>query len=63
MRVPWLLAGLVLVVLGLHWIGQGTGLFLWPSNPVMDHHLAWAVYGGLTAMAGVAVIAYARRRP
>jgi hypothetical protein len=60
---PFLLAvGVLLVVLGLHWIGQGTGVFVWPANPVMDDHIEWAYYGGGAGIAGVLLIWFSRRR-
>jgi hypothetical protein len=61
MKSLLLLVGVLLVLLGLHWIGQGTGYFIWPANPVMDDHIAWAYYGGATAIAGLVAIWFARR--
>ncbi len=62
MKIVLLIAGLIGVVLGLHWIGQGTGYFVWPANPVMDNHINWA-YGGATVAAfGLLLIVYSRRR-
>lgn len=62
MRALLLVVGVLLVVLGLHWIGQGTGVFVWPANPVMDNHSEWAYYGGGAAIAGVLLIWFSRRR-
>jgi len=62
MKAVLLVASLVLIVLGLHWIGQGTGLFVWPSNPVMDNHPLWAWYGGMAALVGAGIAVYAQRR-
>ncbi|MBV9891753.1 MAG: hypothetical protein JO090_12810 [Rhizobacter sp.] len=62
MRATLLVVGVLLVVLGLHWIGQGTGIFVWPANPVMDNHTEWAYYGGLAALVGVVLIWVSRRR-
>ena len=62
MRALLLVVGVLLVVLGLHWIGQGTGVFVWPSNPVMDNHSEWAYYGGGAGIAGVLLIWFSRRR-
>ncbi len=61
MKIVLLIAGLLLIVLGLHWIGQGTGIFIWPANPVMDNHIAWAWYGAVAAIAGSGLVLYARR--
>ena len=62
MRVVMLLLGVAALVLGLHWIGQGTGTFIWPSNPVMDNHVEWAYYGIAAALAGLGLIWRSRRR-
>ena len=60
-RAFLLVLGVLLVVLGLHWIGQGTGVFVWPANPVMDDHIEWAYYGGGAGIAGVLLIWLSRR--
>ena len=62
MKIALTIAGIVLILLGLHWIGQGTGTFIWPANPMMDNHIAWAYYGGSAVVAGLAVIWFGRRR-
>lgn len=62
MRGAMLLLGIAALLIGLHWIGQGTGAFTWPSNPVMDHHVEWAYYGVAAALAGAALIWRSRRR-
>jgi uncharacterized membrane protein len=56
-----LVVGALLVLLGLHWIGQGTGAFIWPANPIMDSHIEWAYYGSGAAIAGVLLIWFSRR--
>jgi uncharacterized membrane protein len=61
MRAISLIVGLVLFILGLHWVGQGTGYFPWPRNPVMDNQIEWAYYGAGTALLGFIVIWLARR--
>ena len=62
MKIALLIVGAVLVLLGLHWIGQGTGVFIWPANPVMDEHMEWAYYGAGAALVGVVLIWFSRRR-
>jgi uncharacterized membrane protein len=62
MKVVLLVAGALLLLFGLHWIGQGTGTFVWPANPVMDNHIGWAYFGACAAVAGIILIWYARRR-
>jgi hypothetical protein len=62
MKTVLLVVGLIAVVLGLHWIGQGTGYFVWPANPVMDYHRNWAYGGGAVAVFGVLLVLYSWRR-
>ena len=61
MKIALLIVGLVLIVFGLHWIGQGTGLFIWPGNPVMNNNITWAYIGGAAAAAGLGLIWFSRR--
>jgi uncharacterized membrane protein len=61
MRTVALVVGMVLFVLGLHWIGQGTGAFPWPRNPEMENDVNWAYYGAGLAMLGFIVIWLSRR--
>lgn len=62
MKIVLLLLGIAALLIGLHWIGQGTGLFVWPANPVMDNHIEWAYYGAAASIAGLALIWRSRRR-
>ncbi len=32
MKSVLLIVGLIAILFGLHWIGQGTGYFIWPAN-------------------------------
>ena len=51
--------GVVLVLVGLLWTGQGLG---WIGGSFMSGAVVWAVIGPLTALAGVVVIARGVRR-
>ena len=50
---------IVLVALGLVWVGQGTGLLKGGSFMVGDPR--WAVAGGIALALGIILIAAARR--
>jgi hypothetical protein len=45
MKIALLVIGVLVLLLGLHWIGQGTGYLPWPHNPVMDGRPAWTYIG------------------
>ncbi len=61
MKIILRVLGVLLILLGLHWFGQGTLLFPWPSNPAMDGHSEFAVYGIASALVGACLVWYARR--
>ena len=61
MKAVALIAGVVALVLGLHWIGQGTGMFTWPDNPVMDNNPTWIYIGIGTGLAGLGLAFWSRR--
>jgi hypothetical protein len=62
MKILLLIVGTVALLLGLLWIGQGTGLVHWPASSFMIDQTPWALRGAALAVAGVALILAARRR-
>jgi hypothetical protein len=54
--------GTLLVLVGLVWIGQGSGYFPYPAESFMIHQTRCIYGGALAAAAGAALIALARRR-
>ena len=61
LRIVLFVAGILLLLLGLLWIGQGTGYFPYPSYSFMVSDMTWAWRGAAVAVAGIAVILIARR--
>lgn len=55
--------GGLLVAFGTIWALQGLGWLDWPAGSFMLARREWALYGALTATAGLAVIFVAQRRP
>ena len=53
--------GILAVVMGLLWVGQGTGLVMWPSESFMLAERQWAINGAVLAGIG-AVLVWAGRR-
>ena len=63
MKTVMLVAGVFALLMGLLWIGQGTGLVHWPASSFMLDQRPWAFRGVELAIVGLALIILARRRP
>jgi len=59
MRTALLSAGAIAILIGLIWIGQGTGYFPYPSSSFMIDDIAWAYYGIVLAILGLVAVAVA----
>ncbi|MDE8654184.1 hypothetical protein [Novosphingobium album (ex Liu et al. 2023)] len=55
-RVVLLIIGILAVLMGLLWVGQGTGLVMWPAESFMLADRKWAVNGAVLAAVGAVVI-------
>ena len=61
MKAVTTIVGVLAVLMGLLWIGQGTGYIHWPAKSFMvDQHI-WALWGGLLAVVGIVLIRIGRR--
>lgn len=56
-----LVVGILAVLIGLVWIGQGTGYFPYPRSSFMIDQMPWAYYGGILAIVGAIAIFVSRR--
>jgi len=56
-----LAAGIFAVLVGLVWIGQGTGYFPYPSSSFMIDQMPWAYRGGALAVVGLIAVFASRR--
>jgi hypothetical protein len=61
MRLPLLIIGLVAELVGLLWIGQGTGYVNWPQSSFMIRQVQWVWYGAGLAAIGAVLIGLSRR--
>jgi hypothetical protein len=61
MRTALLSIGVIAILIGLVWIGQGTGYFPYPSSSFMINDVAWAYYGIALAVLGLVAVAVSRR--
>jgi hypothetical protein len=57
-----LVFGIIAIVIGGLWIGQGTGYIMWPRSSFMLQQKQWAYYGAMLAIIGGAILVYAGRR-
>jgi hypothetical protein len=60
-KTALLVLGVLVLLYGIHWIGQGTGWLPWPANTVMDYNMAFTWYGLLLVAASVPMIWLSRR--
>jgi uncharacterized membrane protein len=56
MRTTLLILGILALLIGLLWIGQGTGTINWPQSSFMIRQTQWAYYGAALAVVGLILI-------
>lgn len=61
MRLLLSVLGVLMVALGLVWIGQGSGYFPYPAASFMINQAPWIYWGLLVVAAGVIVFFISRR--
>lgn len=61
MRTPLFIIGIFALLIGLVWIGQGTGYFPYPQSSFMISQIQWAYYGAGLGVIGLLLIVFARR--
>ncbi len=62
MKIVFQIVGVVAILMGLLWIGQGLGLIKWPASSFMIDVRPWAIRGALLAAVGAALLLWSRRR-
>lgn len=60
-RAAMLAVGILALLVGLLWIGQGTGWFPYPSTSFMIDQTPWIYLGAVLALAGLAGVYLSRR--
>jgi hypothetical protein len=61
MKTAALVIGILLLLYGLHWIGQGTGWLPWPAHTVMDYNMTFTWLGLGLVVLSAGLIGWARR--
>lgn len=54
--------GVLALLMGLLWMGQGAGLIMWPASSFMLEQKIWILWGGVLALAGAGLLFVAQRR-
>jgi hypothetical protein len=62
MKPALLIIGIAAVLMGLLWIGQGTGVVHWPASSFMIDQRPWVIRGVILAAVGLIFVAVSRRR-
>lgn len=62
MKIVMQFVGVLAVLIGLLWIGQGLGFIHWPASSFMLDQKIWALWGALLAGVGVVLLVLSRRR-
>ena len=62
MAMIFRIVGIAAILMGMLWIGQGTGLILWPASSFMLAQRQWALWGLLLAALGIALLLRSARR-
>ena len=62
MKSALLILGLAAILMGLLWIGQGTGLVQWPASSFMIDQRPWVTRGAILGVVGLILIAVSRKR-
>ena len=61
MKLVLLIGGVLILLLGLHWISEGTGILAYPQSPLMYLKPMWTYIGLATLAMGLLLVWQSRR--
>lgn len=56
MNAALIVAGIIVLLMGLVFVGQGSGIFPYPASSFMVGSFSWVYYGGAIAVVGLVLI-------
>jgi hypothetical protein len=60
-KTALLVVGILAILVGVIWIGQGTGYFPYPAESFMINEMPWAYRGAVLAIIGLVAAVVSRR--
>jgi hypothetical protein len=60
-KTALLIVGILAILVGVIWIGQGTGYFPYPAESFMINETPWAYRGAVLAIVGLIAAVVSRR--
>jgi hypothetical protein len=60
-RAAFLGVGILAIVIGSIWVGQGTGYFPYPASSFMINQMPWVYRGAILAALGLIAVLASRR--
>ena len=61
LKLALTIVGIVATLLGLIWMGQGSGYFPYPANSFMISQTPWISRGAILAVVGIVLVIVGRR--
>jgi hypothetical protein len=61
MKTLLVVVGVIVLLMGLVFMGQGSGYFPYPAESFMISQTRWVYYGAAIAVVGLFVVVFARR--
>ena len=61
MKTLLMVVGVIVLLMGLVFMGQGSGYFPYPAESFMISQTRWVYYGAAIAVVGLFIVVFARR--
>jgi hypothetical protein len=61
MKTLLVVVGVIVLLMGLVFMGQGSGYFPYPAESFMISQTRWVYYGAAIAVVGLFIVVFARR--